>query len=324
MEKKRFENPSFWVGIALALLIIIVGSVFTYEGEERWVGHAIVSIVGLALVFLVLINGATLSGKLKRVGEANIFRLHRNLSVLFCLFMVSTFFYGLWVTSQHGEALLSSVHGWLGLAIVTISVLQVVPCFVLKRRMRIRPLHMILGYASVLLVIIQTAWGLEIAVVGTVKDIVMLHSTFGAVSAFTLAWIIVEMWHLTPKGIVRAKFASYIAVFLNIVGCWVAGVYYYLTVYGSQVKPAIISGIQSWAHGVVMETKENVFLFLPVISLALMCVLVFLGRDQTLLDDSKARKAVTVIALLALIMVFLMFVFGALISNAARIGLGGE
>jgi len=202
--------------------------------------------------------------------------------------------------------------------------LQVVPCFVLKGRMRIRPLHMIIGYAAALLVVIQTAWGLEIAVVGTIKGIVMLHSTLGAVTAFALAWIIVEMRHLTAKDIARAKFASYVATFLNVVGCWVAGGYYYLTVYGSQVKPAIINGVQPWAHSIILETKEHVFLFLPVVSLALMCMLVILGKDQILLDDLKARKAVTAIAVLALIMVFLMFVFGALISNAARIELGGE
>ena len=73
-----------------------------------------------------------------------------------------------------------------------------------------------------------------------------------------------------------------------------------------------------------METKEHVFLFLPVISLALMLTLNLLGKDQTLLEEPKARKSIVAIALLALAMIVLSFVFGALISNAAKIGVGGE
>ena len=321
LERSRFKNASIWVALVLTM---IAGAVLTYGGEERWIGHAIVSVVGLALAFLVLINGATLSGRLKKVSEANVFRLHRNLSLLFSLFMIGTFSYGLWVTLQHGEALLSSVHGWLGLAIVIVSVLQLALCFIFKRRIRVRFLHMIIGYSAAFLVVVQTAWGLEIAVVGAVKNVVMIHSTLGAMAAFALAWIIVEMRHLTAKGIARAKFASYIVAFFNIVGCWVAGGYYYLTVYGSEVKPAILGSVQPWAHRIIMETKEHVFLFLPVVSLTLVCILVFLGKDQTLLDEPKTRRAVAAIASLALFMVLLTFVFGALVSNAARIGLGGE
>ena len=323
MEKNPAKN-ALWVGFSLALLAGIALSVLTYGGEQRWIGHAAISLMGLGLIFLVLINGATLSGRLKRGGEMNVFRLHRSLSVLFSVFMFFSFFYGLWVTWQHGEALLSSIHGWLGLVIVILSVLQVVPCLVPKRRLRIRSLHMIVGYALAFLVVVQAAWGLEIAVVGEVSNVVMLHSTLGAVEAFAFAWIIVEMRHLTERGIARSKVASYVGAFLNIVGCWVAGGYYYLTVYGSQVKPAILSGVQPWAHRIVMETKEHVFLFLPVVSLTLVFVLIFLGKNQALLADAKGRKAVTAIAGVALFMVLLMFIFGVLISNAARIGLGGE
>jgi len=172
--------------------------------------------------------------------------------------------------------------------------------------------------------LIQTAWGLEIALVGTIKDLVIIHSTFGAIAALGLTWVIIEMRHFTPKGVTRAKYASIIAAFFNILGCWIVGGYYYLTVYASELKPVIVGGTQPWVHQIAMETKEHVFLFLPVISLALMCALVFLGKDQTWFNDLKTRKAITVLALLALVMILITFVFGALISNAAKIGLGGE
>jgi len=161
-------------------------------------------------------------------------------------------------------------------------------------------------------------------VVGEVKDLVMVHSTFGAIAAAALTWIIIELRHLTSQGVARAKIASYIAVFFNIVGCWIVGGYYYLTFYGSQLKPIIVSGSQPWAHQIVMEVKEHVFLSLPVISLALMVALVWLSKDQTLLEDPKARRAIIALAVLALVMVVVTFIFGAIISNAANILGGGE
>lgn len=323
-KQTKEKSLPLWVVIAITLLLIFAVSVLTYGGEYNWIGHAVASIAGLIVVIIVMISGATLTGRLKRESATNTFKLHKDVAVLFSLFMVGTFFFGLWTTSQHGEGLLSSAHGWLGLAIVILALLQLIPCFFLKRRTKVRLPHMIIGYGTALLVVIQTAWGLEIAVVGAVKDLVMIHSTFGAIAALASTWIIVEMRHLTPKGLARAKFASYVGAFFNIVGCWIVGGYNYLTVYGSQLRTVILEGAQPWAHRIIMETKEHVFLFLPVLSIALMFTLILLGKDQTLLDDSKARKAMIAIAVLVVFMIVLAFVFGALISNAARIGLGGD
>ena len=301
-----------WSLIAVSLLLAFIILFFTYEGEYRWLGHAVVSITGLILIVIVVVNGATLAGRLKK-GATNAHRLHKNVSVLFSLFMVGTFFFGLWIMYSHGEELLASVHGWIGLAIVVLAIIQVVPCFITKQRTKIRVLHKVAGFAVAVLVVIQTAWGLEVAVVGLVKDLVMVHSTFGAIAAIALTWVIIELRHLTAKGVARAKLASYIAVFFNIVGCWIVGGYYYLTFYGSQIKPVIVSGSQPWAHQIVMEVKEHAFLFLPVISLALMLALVWLSKDQTLMEDPKARKAIIALAVLALAMIVMTFVFGAVI-----------
>jgi hypothetical protein len=317
------EKPSYlWLAIVLTLLVTFAVTFLTYAGEYRWLGHATISLVGLGLIIIAVVNGATITGRLKR-GAKNAFRLHKNVSVIFSVFMVGTFFFGIWVTYSHGEEVLTSIHSWIGLAIVILAIIQVVPCFVTKRRGRIRFVHMIFGFSTVLLVVIQTAWGLEIAVVGEIKDLVIIHSTFGAIAAFALTWIIVEMRHLTPKGLARAKIASYVAAFFNVVGCWIVGGYYYLTVYASQLKPIIVEGTQPWAHQILMETKEHVFLFLPVIVLALMQMLIWLSKDQTLLENPNARKAILAVALLALVMIIATFVFGAFISNAANIGAGG-
>lgn len=324
-----FEKPAktkltlLWVATVLVLLLVFAVTALTYEGEYRWLGHAIAAIAGLVLIVIVIVNGASLTGRLKR-GTINAYMLHKNVSVLFTLFMLGTFLFGLWIQYSHGEALLASIHGWIGLVIVVLALIQVVPCFVTKQRSKVRFLHMVAGFAVAVLVVIQVAWGLEIAVVDEVKDLVLIHSTFGAIAALALTWLIVEMRNLTPKGLTRGKYAAFIATFFNIVGCWFAGGYYYLTVYASQLKPIIVGGTQPWAHRVVMETKEHVFLFLPVVTLTLLLMLVWLGKDQLLFEDSKARNAVIALAVFALAMVMVTFVFGALISNAANIVGGGE
>jgi hypothetical protein len=70
-----------------------------------------------------------------------------------------------------------------------------------------------------------------------------------------------------------------------------------------------------------MEMKEHVFVFLPIISLALSITLSTLDRDD-FLDNAKLRHALTMTAFLALFMVLLMFLMGAIISNAGQIGTG--
>jgi hypothetical protein len=311
-----------WSLIAVSLLLAFAILFLTYNSPYRWLGHAVVSLTGLILVIVVVVNGATLSGRLKR-GATNVYGLHRNVSVLFSLFMVGTFFFGLWVTYSHDEALLTSIHSWIGLAIVVLAFIQVAPCFVTKQRAKVRSLHMVAGFAVAVLVVVQVAWGLEIALVSVVKDLVLIHSTFGAIAAFALTWMIVEMRHLTPKGVSRAKIASYIVVFFNIVGCWVVSGIYYVSIYGSQIRPVILGGPYPWIHRIVMETKEHVFLFLPVLSLTLMLTLVWLGKDETLIDDSRVKKAVIALAALALAMIILNFIFGILVSFGGN-PIGGD
>ncbi len=323
-KQVEIKQTGLWIATALTLLFTFTVTFLTYEGEYRWLGHAVAGIAGLVLIILVIINGATLTGRLKRVGATNVFKKHKNISMLFSLFMVGTFLFGLWITFSQGEELLASIHGWIGLTIVILAIIQVVPCFVTKHRAKIRSLHMVLGFALAVLVVIQIAWGLENALVGEIKDLVLIHSTFGAIAALALTWVIVEMRHLTPKGLGRARLASYIAAFFNIVGCWIVSGYYYLTVYTTQLRPIIVEGPYPWIHRVVMETKEHVFLFLPALSITLMLMLVWLGIDETLINDSKARKAIIAVAILALVMILINFVFGTLISFAANLESGGH
>ncbi len=128
-----------------------------------WLGHAIVSITGLIIAVMVVYNGAKLTRRIKGKKGAKTFKLHRIYSLLFGIIMIGTFFYGLWVTSQHGVPVLTSIHGWLGLIIAIFAILQLLPCLFVKKRTKIKIPHMIIGYILLVLVIIQVIWGAYVA-----------------------------------------------------------------------------------------------------------------------------------------------------------------
>jgi hypothetical protein len=260
-----------------------------------------------------------LKGRIKRK-QTNLFALHKKVSIYFSTFIIGTFLYGLLTKIQQEEPVLTSFHGRLGLILLLIVIFQLIPSLIVKDRTRIRTPHKILGYSLAPLMFLEASWGLYNGVVVGSKSLVLMHSISGGLTALALSWIIMEMLYLTEGGIVRAKIASYTATFLVTAGCWVVGGYNYLTAYGSQVKPVILAGPEPWAHSIVMEVKEHIFVFLPIIIIALSLTLAILDKDA-LLKDPEARRTVAITASLALFMVLLMFLMGAIISSAGNVGL---
>ena len=295
--------------------MIIGGIALAYE---NWIGHALIAIISLLLVVYALTSGAMLKGRIKR-SSGNIFKLHKRGGIYFGTFILGSFIYGLWIKLQHGESILLSVHGKLGLVILFIVALQVLPSLILKNRVRYRGLHKIMGYALAPILVIDASWGLYNGVIAGTKSLALLHSISGGLAALVLVWIILEVRYPIDRSLARVRVASYLAAFFVTAGCWMAGGYNYLTVYGSQVKPVILTGPQPWVHEIVMEAKEHIFVFLPIITFALSFTLSALDRD-TFPGDAKFKRALTMIACLALFMVLLMFLMGAIISNAGKTG----
>jgi hypothetical protein len=296
----------------------VIGSIALIYG--RWVGHALIAITGLVLMIYALATGGMLRGRIKRI-SGNIFNLHRRGGIYFGAFILGSFIYGLWLKLQHGESILASVHGKLGLIILVIVVLQVIPSLVLKNRARYRRLHKIMGYSLAPILIIDASWGLHNGVVTGTKSLVLLHSISGGLALLALIWILLEFLYPTDKSLARARIASYLTVFMLTAGCWIAGGYNYLKDYGSQVKPVILEGPDPWVHEIVMEMKEHIFLFLPIIAFALSLTISTLDRDAFLVDV-KSRRALIAIASLAFFMVLLMFLMGAVISYTGNTEMG--
>jgi hypothetical protein len=75
---------------------------------------------------------------------------------------------GLWGRIFHDELFfwedtelsVAVVHGWFGLIITILTLLQVVPSFVIKDRSKIRKLHLIVGCLVLTLLIIQILLGI--------------------------------------------------------------------------------------------------------------------------------------------------------------------
>ena len=314
-----------WIDLLIlfSIIITVLVTIVTYE-EARWVGHAVAGSFSLILMVIIMTTGAMLTGRLRRRENVRIFPLHRKVSIWFSLYVIGVFFFGLAVTASHGEPVLTSVHGLFGLVVAVLAAAQVMPSLIIRNRAPLKGAHRIIGYLLAPFLTLQVIIGVYAAVIGTGREVALLHSLIGGISLLLFAWIIVEIRYPGPKSPDRAAIAGYIAALLNVIGCWIIGGYNYLTVYRGNIRGIILSGPQPWAHEIVMEAKEHIFLFLPVVSIMLALGLYTVTRDRALMEEAQIRKALIVTAGLAFFMVILMFVMGSTISNAALAAQGGE
>lgn len=157
--------------IVLSSLLIVIVFALTAETDIRWVGHALAGIAGLSFSVVTVLAGAQLAGRIKRAQGINISGLHTKIAIYLATLIVATFIYGLWSRVSHEEPLfwqhsesLTTLHGWFGLTAMIVAIAQVVPRLAIRNRRKTRRLHMILGYALVMLLIIQTVLGIQAAI----------------------------------------------------------------------------------------------------------------------------------------------------------------
>lgn len=149
---------------------------------------------------------------------------------------------------------------------------------------------------------------------------ILLHAGLGDFGSLLFLWVMVETINATDKGFVRAKTVSLIGLLL-FVASWIVGGYYYVVTYGSAVKPVITASEFSWAHSIIMETKEHVFLFLPVLAVLVWLVLKSAKgwKDMT----KEGRTALGVLSIFVFLLGFSMALMGFLIAVGARAALAG-
>lgn len=112
-------------------------------------------------------------------------------------------------------------------------------------------------------------------------------------------------------------------VFTAIVGAgafiasWLAGGFYYVVYYGTLVKPIIKKGVAPWAHNIIMETKEHIFLFLIPLAITILFITLL---DKETGERIKIRRLTMWLAGAAAGIGLLIGAMGFIISAAARWG----
>jgi hypothetical protein len=71
-----------------------------------------------------------------------------------------------------------------------------------------------------------------------INPLIFIHAIIGELGLFAFLWVMVELLNPTETRIRRAKIAATIGVACLLIA-WVAGGFYYLNVYGTEIKPAI-------------------------------------------------------------------------------------
>lgn len=145
-----------------------------------------------------------------------------------------------------------------------------------------------------------------------------IHAFLGEAGALAFLWVLVELLNPSETRLRRARLAALLGT-LFLIGAWIAGGFYYVAEYGAAVKPIIKAGPLPWAHTVITETKEHVFLFLPFLAVV---VWGLLRRFQNeLLENRDLRVAVVLLAGLIVLLAFAMAGMGFLISSGFRAAL---
>jgi len=145
-----------------------------------------------------------------------------------------------------------------------------------------------------------------------------LHAVLGEVGALAFLWVFVELLNPNESLLRRARIAALLGV-LFLVGAWFFGGFYYVTEYGAAVKPIIKSGPIPWAHSIITETKEHVFLFLPF--LAILTWGLLKRYQNEFIQKRNFRIAVLLISGLVVLLAFAMAGMGFLISSGFRAAL---
>lgn len=145
-----------------------------------------------------------------------------------------------------------------------------------------------------------------------------LHAGLGEAGALAFLWVFIEMLNPSERRLQRARIAASLGV-LFLLGAWIAGGYYYVNDYGSLVKPVIKAGPLPWVHGVITETKEHLFLFIPFLAVFVWGLLRRF-KDE-FIQNKNLRISVLLVSILVVLLAFAMAGMGVLISSGFRAAL---
>jgi hypothetical protein len=147
---------------------------------------------------------------------------------------------------------------------------------------------------------------------------ILLHAGLGDLGSICFLWIVAEIINGSQEGFKRARMVS-LAGLILLVASWIVGGYYYVATYGGVVKPVIVGSAYAWAHGIIMEAKEHIFLFIPL--MAAVVVIALFSTKNFKEMAIKGRTALGTLSALVFLTGFSMALMGFLIAVGARAAL---
>lgn len=147
--------------------------------------------------------------------------------------------------------------------------------------------------------------------------LVFLHIAMGELAGASLLWTLKELFYFSADRLKWVRRTVWVA-FCGSLGAWIAGGSYYLFFY-PLVKPVIKDGPEDWGHLIFTESKEHIFLFIPVL---LWVAAVFAQRKgHLLLEDKTLKQRYSLFVALIAILIFSMAFMGYMITWGARTAL---
>ena len=151
-----------------------------------------------------------------------------------------------------------------------------------------------------------------------VHPLIGVHAALGEIAGILFVWIFAEILNPTEKRLKRAQKLALVGSLFFVLS-WITGGYYYVKYYGTSVKALIKEGPSPWAHSIIMETKEHIFLLLPFIAIFTYLLIKYYSKD--IIKNKSLKKATLLLCLLTFLISMSMAFMGYLISTAARLAL---
>ena len=144
----------------------------------------------------------------------------------------------------------------------------------------------------------------------TLAALLITHVLSGVVGIGMHNVVLMHLLKKAPNYLFVSRVAwSAVAMFLL---SWATSAYYYVTYYGTAVKPRILAGDTPIAHTFFMETKEHIFLVLPFVALSIALCASYLRTNP----DDELRRSTALLTLVALLIGIVIAASGILISGS--------
>lgn len=145
--------------------------------------------------------------------------------------------------------------------------------------------------------------------------LLMLHPAIGIVTMGLLLWMLAKLACDNPS-YRMLKWLS-IVIALLILGVWSVAGYWYVVYYPAE-KAHILGGTMPWAHTVIMEIKEHLFLTVAIVGLYLPIVVISEGGKGSL--DIQSKRLIRILAWVLLLVLFLIEGAGAIVTQGVKHG----